>query len=189
MEFEREHWLRTAREKSQPIEISSEDGEVTLRQLTSGDAEELFQLITNSKEHLSQHGESVPRSYPSQSATEASITDPAVTLRHRLGIRNTDGVLVGLISLTLRSAYFGQGEVGYFLGKHHTGKGYATRAVRTLTDYAFTKLNYAEIHGVVAKTNLPSMRVLQRAGYTVKHRGESTIVFSKTRPLPKSTAQ
>ena len=74
--------------------------------------------------------------------------------------------LIGTISLfqvmreSLQSAF-----IGYFLDQHHNGKGYATEAVKALVGYAFEELNLHRIEAGVMPRNMPSQRVLEKAGF------------------------
>ncbi len=74
--------------------------------------------------------------------------------------------LIGTISLfqvlrgSLQSAF-----IGYFLDQHHNGKGYATEAVKALVGYAFEELHLHRIEAGVMPRNLPSQRVLEKAGF------------------------
>jgi RimJ/RimL family protein N-acetyltransferase/predicted Rossmann-fold nucleotide-binding protein len=58
-------------------------------------------------------------------------------------------------------------EIGYWLGEAYWGRGLATDAVRSVTDYAFE--NYPGLQRLYAQVfewNLASMRVLEKSGYT-----------------------
>lgn len=55
--------------------------------------------------------------------------------------------------------------IGYFLDHHHNGKGYATEAIKALVDYAFEELHLHRIEAGVMPRNLPSQRVLEKAGF------------------------
>jgi RimJ/RimL family protein N-acetyltransferase len=56
----------------------------------------------------------------------------------------------------------GQRYVGYWLGKPFWGKGIATRALRE-----FLKVDTRVLQAHVAKTNLASIRVLEKCGFNV----------------------
>ena len=172
---------------SQPIEIQSSDGEVTLRQFSLEDAEELFALIDSSREHLSQHDDETASKYPDIESIRDSIKTPANPQRLRFGIRNKDGVLVGSINLTPKKDDPVVGEVGYYLGASHTGHGYTTSALRALTDYAFDTLGYEKLFGQVAEANVPSIKVLQKVGYEERKREDGEVYLYKDKPNPVSS--
>jgi RimJ/RimL family protein N-acetyltransferase len=158
-----EQRLHAEQETPAPMEIVSSDGEITLQQFTPEDAKEVFDLIDRNREHLSQFGEDTPQKYPTYESVLESIVHPKNPKRLRFGIRNKTGEYMGSINLT--SQGFHQGEVGYYVGEEFTGKGYTTKAVQTLTDYAFVNLGYEVLFGVVAEGNTASMKVLKKAGY------------------------
>ncbi|TWT27139.1 GNAT family N-acetyltransferase [Planomicrobium sp. CPCC 101110] len=77
-----------------------------------------------------------------------------------------DDTLIGTITLfqifrgPLQSAF-----LGYALDKSHNNKGYTTEAVRLIVDYAFEKLKLHRIEAGVMPHNIPSIRVLEKAGF------------------------
>ncbi|MDD2822867.1 MAG: GNAT family N-acetyltransferase [Candidatus Daviesbacteria bacterium] len=160
------------------IEITSSDGELILKQFSPSDTQEIFELIDRNREHLSQNEEDTSDKYPTLESVEISILQPSNPDRLRFGIRDAQGTLLGSINLTPEKDNPHKGEIGYYLGKEATGKGYTTKAVNLLTDYAFNHLGYQELYGIVANTNKPSQEVLRRAGY--KETGKEVLLFSKT---------
>jgi RimJ/RimL family protein N-acetyltransferase len=59
-------------------------------------------------------------------------------------------------------------EIGYWLGEEFWGRGIAPVAVRAVTDWAFATFELARIHAGVFAWNPASMRVLEKAGYTME---------------------
>ncbi len=59
-------------------------------------------------------------------------------------------------------------EIGYWLGEQFWGRGIATAAVIALTDYAFANLNLTRVFALPFARNNGSIRVLQKAGYTLE---------------------
>ena len=57
-------------------------------------------------------------------------------------------------------------EIGYWLGAEHWGRGIMTDAVRLLTTHALGPLGYERIFALPFTRNTPSIRVLEKAGYT-----------------------
>ena len=58
------------------------------------------------------------------------------------------------------------GEIGYWLGEPHWGKGVATAAVTQITDHIFDQTELVRLIAPVFAPNLASMRVLEKCGYT-----------------------
>ena len=58
-------------------------------------------------------------------------------------------------------------EVGYLFQKTFWGHGYATEAAIACKNYAFTKLNAAEVFSIIRDTNIASQNVAKRSGMTL----------------------
>lgn len=65
--------------------------------------------------------------------------------------------------------------VGYWLGEHYWGRGVATRAVRALVDYAFKNFDLVRLEAVVYEWNPASMRVLEKAGFSLESRMRKSV--------------
>lgn len=57
-------------------------------------------------------------------------------------------------------------EIGYWLGEEFWGLGLVTRAVLGISDWAFDNYRIARVFAMVFSYNAPSIRVLQKAGFT-----------------------
>merc|ERR1711964_838776 len=80
-----------------------------------------------------------------------------------------DGV-IGLMHIAIcgpnNAALFGHKvSIGYWLGEPFWGRGYATEAVRAVTDYAFRELGVSRIEATAYSTNIGSCKVLEKAGF------------------------
>ncbi len=62
----------------------------------------------------------------------------------------------------------GEIEVGYGLEEEYRGKGYMTEALVGLTKWAFAQPNISAIIALTLKNNIPSHRVLRRAGFKIQ---------------------
>jgi [ribosomal protein S5]-alanine N-acetyltransferase len=75
--------------------------------------------------------------------------------------------LVGEIEFFPISHYLVGYELSYLLfGQEHAGKGYATDAVRLLTEYLFARLRINRVQLNIHPDNKASRRVATKAGYT-----------------------
>ena len=75
--------------------------------------------------------------------------------------------LVGVISLTPgRDVNRCSAEVGYFIGEQYWNKGYATEALKMLPTIARLNFGLIRLYATVFDFNQPSMRVLEKAGFT-----------------------
>lgn len=85
--------------------------------------------------------------------------------------RAGDDELIGAISLGLSNdPVSGRvGEIGYWLGLAHWGRGFASEAVGAVTALGLEDLGLNAIEAVVFKENKNSRRVLERCGYRFLH--------------------
>ncbi|NOV02290.1 GNAT family N-acetyltransferase [Paenibacillus planticolens] len=78
--------------------------------------------------------------------------------------------LLGRIALTgIARGAFQNAYLGYFIDEIHNGKGYATEAVSRCVNYAFNEIGLHRIQAGVMPKNIPSIRVLEKAGF--RHEG------------------
>ena len=86
---------------------------------------------------------------------------------HVFGIYRHFEELVGVISMTPgRDVNRGSAEVGYFIGEQYWNKGYATEALKMLPTIARHNFGFIRLYATVFDYNRPSMRVLEKAGFT-----------------------
>ena len=57
-------------------------------------------------------------------------------------------------------------KIGYIIHQSERGKGYCTEAVKILVDYLFIAKNTVRIQAQTNPRNIPSQRVLEKAGFT-----------------------
>jgi RimJ/RimL family protein N-acetyltransferase len=94
-------------------------------------------------------------------ATRLEHDDDVVTLAVE---RFADGLLLGDVTIFLRSADHRQVEVGYGFHPDAGGQGYATEATRALIDLAFADLGAHRIFARTDARNTPSAALLRRLG-------------------------
>ncbi len=56
--------------------------------------------------------------------------------------------------------------LGYKIGRNFSGKGYATEALNQVISYIFLELELRRIEANVLESNIPSVRVLEKLGFT-----------------------
>lgn len=158
------------------------DDELTLKQFVEEDADAIFALIDRNRAHLSQHGDNTAERYPTKHALVEQIRDPLDLRKLDFGIWTSD-VVAGSVSLC--SGNDRRAEITCYLGEEFEGKGYATRAVRRLVEYAFetgTNVVWAKL----VEGN-KSQRILDRIGdfrYTHSFKlatGLNVLYFEKRR--------
>ena len=157
------------------------DEEITLRQFSVKDTNAIFNLIDRNRDHLSQNDDLTAAKYPIIAFVYSSIVSPENPERLRMGIWAGEE-FAGSINLT-RFNGSNSFEVGYYLGSEYQGRGYMTRAVNKIVEYAFTEKKACQVFANVHPDNKESMAVLERAGFSKK--GKTTergqMVYSKCR--------
>jgi len=77
-----------------------------------------------------------------------------------------DGKAVGVIGLEIREDVYRKAPlIGYWIGEAFWGKGIMTKAIKLMTNFAFTELDMMRIQAGVLGNNPKSMRVLEKAGF------------------------
>ncbi len=143
------------------IEIEGPDG-IRLKQLQLQDAPTYFDLVDFDRKHLSQFDDDTARKYPDIRSVVESILHPQDPEKLRFGIWN-GSTMVGSINLIPQEN--DEAEIGYWVGKEHTGHGYATKSVKALSKYAFEVLGKSRLTANVFWGNDASRRTLEKAGY------------------------
>ena len=80
-------------------------------------------------------------------------------------IRDTQGVMVGRINLSVLENNRKTAELGYRIGENVTNLGYASEAVKLVLEKAFTTYDLNRIIAGTATGNLASQRVLLKNGF------------------------
>jgi RimJ/RimL family protein N-acetyltransferase len=88
-----------------------------------------------------------------------------------------DGKVVGGIGLELRNDVYSKAPlIGYWLGEEYWGRGIMPEAVKLVTKYAFDALDIVRLQAGIFSNNPRSMRVLEKAGFTMEGILKSSII-------------
>ena len=111
--------------------------------------------------HLTAHGDFRDQIQASDKAlAEELIADPS---RHwRFGIFFRDELIGRVDLLGIEPPKYG---LGYWLSENHTGKGYATEAVRAVIGFASSTCGASDIYAGVTHGNAPRIALLSRLGF------------------------
>ncbi len=77
-----------------------------------------------------------------------------------------DRKIIGLVYIKNTDWNTKQAELAYCIGYQYEGKGYITQSVKELSAYAFDRLGLKTLQIIVHKTNLGSLKVALKNGYT-----------------------
>jgi ribosomal-protein-alanine N-acetyltransferase len=87
-----------------------------------------------------------------------------------------DGEAVGGIGVEMGQDVFQRSaEIGYWLGEPFWGRGIVTEALQAVTEYAFMRFDVCRLEAWVFGWNAASMRVLEKAGYTLEGRARLAV--------------
>ncbi len=84
---------------------------------------------------------------------------------------------VGLVGYKGLTAGQEEVEIGYVIEPGHRNQGYMTEAVQALVDWALADPRCRAVFAPVLKTNPPSSRVLEKAGFWVERETEEKIYW------------
>lgn len=90
---------------------------------------------------------------------------------------DVDGEFAGSIGVECHSdVHRYSGELGYWIGRKHWGKGVMTLAVGAFLKYAFSHLNIIRVEAGCFARNAGSARVLAKTGFTLEGRLRCSVV-------------
>lgn len=81
---------------------------------------------------------------------------------------NTNRTIIGLVYVKELQKVNGQGELAYCIGYQYEGRGLTTKIVSWIKDWAFTNLNLHTLQIFTHKTNMGSIRIAEKNGFSFK---------------------
>jgi len=143
--------------------------ERTLLYPLSGNAEELWEVVDASRDHLSPWLPWVPFNDGPRSSKrylDACVVDWDTGRAMRFAIRSRkDGALLGAITLDNCVHLHRCCDLGYWLRQDATGSGIMTEVGKATLRFAHQRVNIHRIRCAAAVDNFPSLRVIQRLGF------------------------
>jgi RimJ/RimL family protein N-acetyltransferase len=139
-----------------------ESDRLVLRAPLLADAVSIALLADNRK--VAEMTTSIPHPYRIEDAEAwiAGVAEKAPGLVFALFERK-GGAFVGACSYEMRDEAIP--EIGYWIGEPFWGRGYATEAVRTMIDHAFTATDLDALAASCRVTNVASRHVLEKCGF------------------------
>lgn len=149
---------------------------LTLRPWRPSDALALPRLANNRKIWLNLR-DIFPHPYTSEDAREWLARCAAATgAPANLAIEFEGDVIGGIGLQFFADVHRLTAEIGYWLGEPFWGRGFATVAVKAMTDYAFASFDLYRVQATVFEWNPASARVLEKAGYKLEGRLRGGII-------------
>ena len=143
-----------------PPKLPLTDGVVTLRPPSERDLSAIKRAV---------HDPDVVRAFGRATSSAADLLE-LNRRRWRNGsgatfaICGADSDCVGHVFVNISDQ--GRGSVGYWLLPEARGRGFATRSVRLISNWAFEELGIARLQLLTDVTNVDSQGVAERAGFT-----------------------
>lgn len=94
-----------------------------------------------------------------------NLSDEDQAIRFTI-IEKESGQIIGSGGYNFLDMEHAKAEIGYDIAKDYWGKGYATEAVGTLLEYAFSALSLNRVEAKVEPQNVSSIKVLQKLRFT-----------------------
>ncbi len=116
----------------------------------------------------------IPHPYTLEDAEQFINIQSELNLQQNFAITYAGEVVGGIGIITRVDIYRMNVELAYWIAEPFWGKGYATEAVRLMTEYVFHSFKVNRIVAEVFEYNKASMRVLEKNGYfleTVSRKG------------------
>lgn len=156
------------------------DGEISIRRFGHGDAPELFLTVRRSLASLSYWLPWCTEDYSIVDATtwiEHCESAWASGLEYQFGIFDRAGVIVGATGLTGLDATNRSANLGYWVGTEHRGNGFARRAAKLISKFAFYHLKIERLNIVILPHNFASRRVAESLGASLASVQPDRILF------------
>src|SRR5258706_7540428 len=140
------------------------EGDVSLRPLKDED-KSVLSALANNKKIADILRDAFPYPYKESDAEFFIGLSKKNNLPTNLAIEYK-GEFSGVIGLTKQEdVYCNTAEIGYWIGERYWNNGIATVAVKLMTEYGFSNLEFIRIHTGIFAYNTASMRVLEKNGY------------------------
>jgi RimJ/RimL family protein N-acetyltransferase len=148
----------TVRERNVPV---LETERLVLRAPRLEDANSIATLVNDRR--IAENTLRIPHPYGLADAQAFLATVNTTDDETAFLITTRDGRIVGACGIAKLDGE--TPEIGYWLGVHFWGKGYATEAARAVIDHAFGDLGYDTLLGGARVSNPASRRVLEKCGF------------------------
>lgn len=129
-------------------------------------------LELNLTEDISRNTLSIPFPFSLSGAT-AWIEQAHLSIKEKsawvftIRLRDNDE-FIGVIGIYPNLENPTTAEVGYWIGNKYRGAGYTTEALKGITNFAFENLHMHCLFADCLVENIASLRVLEKAGYTLE---------------------
>lgn len=140
--------------------------------LNTNDTCKLHQFIIDNTERLKKYFPVTLSSNSTLEKTAEYIVTKNKEIEERsnftLAIRDKESIIIGLMILKKIDWSKKIGEFAYCIGSDHEGKGYTSKAVKEMMEFAFNELKLKTLQIIAHKSNVGSCKVAGNCGFTWK---------------------
>lgn len=158
-----------------------------IRVITTGDIEPFYFLIHNNRERLNTYFPMTVFHTNTLAHTRNFVLEKIREARNQefllMLIHNEQGRLIGMTHIKNFDRFVKKCEVSYFIDQNYLNKGYASRSIREMISYIFSKTDMQKIYCRIDPENNASIRVAEKAGFEQEGRlrnefrtGEGSII-------------
>ena len=99
---------------------------------------------------------------------------------HASVVLKSTGAIIGTAMIFSFDEKANHAEIGYVFHQDYWGKGYGTKTIALMNDFAFETLNLHKLHARVISANAGSARVLEKNGFELEGRLKDYYVIDNT---------
>ncbi len=145
-----------------------------IRVITRGDIEPFHFLVHNNRNRLNTYFPMTVFYTNSLNNTRTFVEEKIREARQHefllMMIHNDQGKLIGMAQIKNFERYVKKCEISYFIDEEFTNQGHATKAIKELVQYIFSKMDIEKIYCRIDPDNKPSIRVAEKAGFKMEGR-------------------
>lgn len=145
-----------------------------IRIITRGDIEPFHFLINKNRQRINTYFPMTVFHTNAMSNTRSFVEEKIREARNQefllMMIHDERGTLVGMAQIKNFDRFVKKCEVSYFIDRNFEGKGWATKAIREVIEYVFSKMDMEKIYCRIDPENIASIRVAEKCGFLLEGR-------------------
>lgn len=160
----------------------------TLEALKPEDASSLSALMISNGKNFQQYLPKTLAQNLSEADSKIYILNQSEALKKQAEFTyaikdNETNDVAGIVILKNIDYHLKQGEFAYCIGKRFSGKGWVTQSIKVFTSFVFDELDLKSLQIIIHKTNISSINVAKRCGFTWSKTLENAFTPSDKNPI------
>ena len=143
-----------------------------IRVITRGDIEPFHFLVNNNRERLNTYFPMTVFHTNSLNNTRSFVEEKIREARQQefllMMIHNDQGKLIGMAQIKNFDRFVKKCEISYFIDHAYINKGHASKAIRELVQWVFSKTDMQKIYCRIDPGNKASIRVAEKASFILE---------------------